>query len=111
MQNEASELICRPHSAFCILHSSFCILQRGWNMTAIVGAAWEQSCRAQTAHVSGPPVGAAALDALLSALAPAAPAAIAFPKKVELFGGVQMTPTTYAEVVDVLIRCAQARQP
>ena len=54
------------------------------------------------------------VEAVLSALAPApdsAPAPVPFPKKVDLFGGVKMTPTTYAEVIDVLIRCAQARQP
>jgi exopolysaccharide biosynthesis WecB/TagA/CpsF family protein len=52
------------------------------------------------------------VEAVLSALAPAAPAAsVGFPEKVALFGGVRMTPTTYDEVVDVLIRCAQARQP
>jgi N-acetylglucosaminyldiphosphoundecaprenol N-acetyl-beta-D-mannosaminyltransferase len=36
---------------------------------------------------------------------------VRFPAKVELFNGVRMTPTTYAETVDVLIAAAQARQP
>jgi N-acetylglucosaminyldiphosphoundecaprenol N-acetyl-beta-D-mannosaminyltransferase len=80
-------------------------------MTATVGAAWERSCRGPAAHNSAPPVAAVGVDALLSALASAAPAAVAFPEKVDLFGGVRMTPTTYAEVVDVLVRCAQARRP
>ncbi|HEX8912270.1 MAG TPA: WecB/TagA/CpsF family glycosyltransferase [Humisphaera sp.] len=43
--------------------------------------------------------------------APARPAAVRFPAKVELFNGVRMTPTTYAEVVDTLIAAAKARQP
>jgi exopolysaccharide biosynthesis WecB/TagA/CpsF family protein len=54
------------------------------------------------------------VESVLRDLAPVpAPvvASIQFPKKVDLFGGVRMTPTTYAEVVDVLIRCAQSRQP
>ena len=37
--------------------------------------------------------------------------AVPFPPKCELFGGVRMTPTTYAQAVDVLIRAAEARQP
>jgi N-acetylglucosaminyldiphosphoundecaprenol N-acetyl-beta-D-mannosaminyltransferase len=36
---------------------------------------------------------------------------VAFPAKVELFNGVQMTPTNYTEVVDTLIAAARARQP
>lgn len=36
---------------------------------------------------------------------------VRFPRKVELFNGVQMTPTTYAEVVTTLIAAAKARQP
>lgn len=36
---------------------------------------------------------------------------VRFPAKVELFNGVFMTPTTYAEVVETLIAAAQARQP
>src|SRR5882757_10855144 len=36
---------------------------------------------------------------------------VAFPAKCDLFGGVRMTPTTYGETVDVLIRAAEARQP
>src|SRR4051794_5002911 len=38
-------------------------------------------------------------------------AAVQFPAKVELFNGVHMTPTTYAEVVDVSIAAAKARRP
>ena len=36
---------------------------------------------------------------------------VRFPAKCDLFGGVRMTPTTYAEAVDVLVRAAEARQP
>jgi exopolysaccharide biosynthesis WecB/TagA/CpsF family protein len=36
---------------------------------------------------------------------------VPFPAKVELFNGVQMTPTTYAEAVETCIAAAQARQP
>lgn len=100
-----------PACAFMLHPSAFILTFCGWNMTATVGAAWGRSCRAATVHNSAPPADGVTVNALLGALAPAAPAAVAFPKKVDLFGGVQMTPTTYAEVVDVLIRCAQARQP
>lgn len=47
-------------------------------------------------------------------IAPAPPragAAVRFPRKVDLFGGVLMTPTTYDEAVDVLLRAAEAGQP
>jgi N-acetylglucosaminyldiphosphoundecaprenol N-acetyl-beta-D-mannosaminyltransferase len=82
-------------------------------MTAIVGALREPSCRGASAHIPASSVAGVTVDALLSALAPPAPApaAVEFPKKVDLFGGVRMTPTTYDEVIDVLIRCARARQP
>jgi exopolysaccharide biosynthesis WecB/TagA/CpsF family protein len=36
---------------------------------------------------------------------------VRFPAKVELFNGVLMTPTRYAEVVDVAMAAAEARQP
>ncbi|MDB5294138.1 MAG: hypothetical protein JWO31_121 [Phycisphaerales bacterium] len=36
---------------------------------------------------------------------------VRFPAKVELFNGVRMTPTTYQEVVDVVLAAAEARQP
>src|SRR4051812_10930832 len=36
---------------------------------------------------------------------------VRFPRKVDLFGGVLMTPTTYDEAVDVLLRAAEAGQP
>src|SRR3982751_4501089 len=36
--------------------------------------------------------------------------AVRFPRKVDLFGGVLMTPTTYDEAVDVLLRAAEAGQ-
>jgi exopolysaccharide biosynthesis WecB/TagA/CpsF family protein len=36
---------------------------------------------------------------------------VQFPAKVELFNGVQMTPTTYAEVVETCIHAAKAKQP
>src|SRR3954470_11800105 len=48
--------------------------------------------------------------------APARPAAkhprrVKFPPKCGLFGGVMMTPTTYAEAVEALVSAAAARQP
>lgn len=39
------------------------------------------------------------------------PTPVQFPAKVELFNGAMMTPTTYADVVDVCIAAAKARQP
>jgi N-acetylglucosaminyldiphosphoundecaprenol N-acetyl-beta-D-mannosaminyltransferase len=36
---------------------------------------------------------------------------VSFPPKCDLFGGVRMTPTTYDQAVDVLVRAAEARQP
>ena len=82
-------------------------------MNATVGVRPEQSGRVGTAQLSAESVAGVTVEALPGALAPQspAPARVDFPKKVDLFGGVLMTPTTYDEVVDVLLRCARARQP
>ena len=85
-------------------------------MTATACAPREQSCSGGPSRLFDPSVADVTLDALLGSLAqpaaaPAPPAELVqFPRKVDLFGGVQMTPTTYDEVVDVLIRCARSRQ-
>src|SRR4051812_37359709 len=74
-------------------------------MTMMLTEAPRAAARGSDAAVTAPDVRATL------AAAGAARKRVRFPAKVELFNGVFMTPTNYAEVVDTLIAAAQARQP